>query len=128
LRRRSLVGDQASDLAMGVLSAAAIVVATHRIEPSGGDRVLDALAYGCMVVAGASLAGRRRWPLAVVVVVSVASAVYLGRGYVGGPVFLTLFVSFYSLATGRGRRLAFGATAVTCPPTAGLATTKPHTR
>lgn len=100
------------DLALGVLAVVSIVAATSQIEPSSGDRALDALAYACMVAAGAALAGRRRWPLAVVAVVTAALAVYLARGYPGGPVFVTLFVALYSLATSRGRRAAFGSAAV----------------
>lgn len=45
-------------------------------------------------------------------VVTAALAVYLARGYPGGPVFVTLFVALYSLATSRGRRAAFGSAAV----------------
>jgi signal transduction histidine kinase len=99
------------DMALGALAAVAIVAATNQVEPSSGDRALDALAYGCMAVAGMSLAGRRRWPLATVAVVTLALAVYLARDYVGGPVFVTLYIALYSLATIRARRLAFGAAA-----------------
>jgi signal transduction histidine kinase len=101
-----------ADAAVGVLAAVSVVAATGQIEPSNGDRALDALAYACMVVAGGALAGRRRWPLPVVAVVTAALAVYLARGYPGGPVFVTLFVALYSLATARGRRVAFPVAAV----------------
>jgi signal transduction histidine kinase len=38
--------------------------------------------------------------------VTAALAVYLGRGYPGGPVFVSLFIALYWLATRRGRRVA----------------------
>jgi signal transduction histidine kinase len=111
-RHRSRDVDRLGDLVLGLGAAVAIVVATGRIEPSRGDRALDALAYGCMVVAGLSLAGRRRWPLAVVGVETLALGVYLARGYLGGPVFAAWYVALYSLAASRDRRVAFGAAGV----------------
>jgi signal transduction histidine kinase len=98
------------DIAIAVLAPLSIVAATSRIEPSSGDRTLDALAYGSMIVAGAAL-GLRRRPVAVVVLVTGALCVYLARGYPGGPVFVTLFVALYWLATSHGRRLAFAGAA-----------------
>ena len=96
---------------MGALAAATIPAVTAGIEPSSGERGLDGLAYACLVVAGAALAGRGHWPLGVVGVVTAALAVYLGRGYPGGPVYVTLFVALFSLATSRGRRSAFATAA-----------------
>ena len=99
------------DLAVAAGAVASVVSITAQIEPSNGERPLDALAYGCMVAAGGALAGRRRRPLVVVAVVTGALAVYAWRGYAGGPVFVTLFVALYSLAAGRDRPVAFGAAA-----------------
>jgi len=112
-RRSSLLSSPLADAAVGVLAAASVVAATIRIEPSGGERPLDGLAYACMVIAGGALAGRRRWPLQVVAAVTAALAVYVAFGYVGGPVFVTLFVALYSLASGKGRRVAFPVAAAT---------------
>ncbi len=99
------------DLAVGLSAVVWIVVVTAQIEPSEGDRKLDGLAYACMALAGGFLVARRRWPFAVVAVVTAALAVYAGRSYPGGPVFVTLFVALYSLATTRDRRVAFGSAA-----------------
>lgn len=107
-----LVRRQIADIALGLLAVVWIVAVTAQIEPSEGDRSLDALAYASMVVAGGALAARRRWPLAVVATVTTALAVYAGRSYPGGPVFVTLFVALYSVATSRDRRTAFGAAAL----------------
>ena len=111
-RRPSFLSSPVADAAVGLLAAWSVVAITARIEPESGDRALDGLAYACMVVAGLALAGRRRWPLPVVAAVTAALAVYLARGYPGGPVFVTLFVALYALAAGRGRRLAFPVAAV----------------
>jgi signal transduction histidine kinase len=86
-------------------------VVTRLIEPSSDDRQLDGLAYVSMVVAGAALAGRRRWPLGVVALVTGALGVYLSRGYPGGPVFACLFVALYSLAIGGSRQSSLAAAA-----------------
>ncbi len=112
-RRSSPFRSPLADAAVGLLAAASVVAATSQIEPSGGERPLDGLAYACMVTAGGALAGRRRWPLPVVGVVTTALALYLARGYPGGPVFVTLYVALYALATSRGRRVAFPAAAAT---------------
>lgn len=110
--RRLLVRGQVADAVLGLFAVAWIVAVTRGIGPSDGERSLDALAYGSMVVAGGALAARRRWPLAVVAVVTAALAVYAVRSYAGGPVFVTLFVALYSVATRRDRRLALGAAGV----------------
>jgi signal transduction histidine kinase len=110
-RRPSFLSSAVTDGLVGGLAAISVVATTSQIEPSGSERSLDALAYVCMVVAGGALAGRRRWPLPVVAVVTAALAVYLARDYPGGPVFVTLYVALYALATGRGRRTAFPVTA-----------------
>ena len=110
-RRPPFVHSTLADLLVAGLAAISVVATTSQIEPSGGDRPLDGLAYACMVVAGGALAGRRRWPLPVVGLVTAALAVYLARGYPGGPVFVTLYVALYAVATGLGRRVAFPAAA-----------------
>ncbi len=94
------------DVAIAALAVSGFLVATSRMDPSAGDRLLDALGYGAIVVAGAALA-LRRYPVATVAVVTATLAVYLARGYPGGPAFVSLFVALYWLATARGRRLAF---------------------
>jgi signal transduction histidine kinase len=104
--------SQVFDVAIGVLAVVGVVGVTAQIEPSEGDRSLDGVAYASMVVAGGALALRRRWPVLVVAVVTAALAVYAARGYVGGPVFVTLFVALYSLATVRHRRVGFAVAAV----------------
>jgi signal transduction histidine kinase len=112
-RRPLLLRPPVTDVALGVLAAVSVVAATRQIEPSGGERPLDGLAYVCMIAAGGMLAGRRRWPLPVVAGVTAALAVYLGRGYPGGPVFVTLYVALYAVATSRGRQVAFPVAAAT---------------
>ena len=101
------------DLALALLVTGSIAAVSGRIKPTGGDLPLDALAYGVIAVAGGSLAFRRRSPLGVVMVVTAALCVYLARGYVGGPVFVTALLALYSLATTGDRRRAVAAAAGT---------------
>lgn len=105
-RRRD---PQLVDLGLAAVFVAWVAFVATQIQPDGDDRPVDALAYGCIAVAGGALALRRRRPLATVAVVTAAVAVYLARGYPGGPVYLALFLALYSLARDVDRRLAFAA-------------------
>lgn len=108
---RSLPPTAADALSAAVVVPWLVFVATQ-IEPGADNRAVDALGWACIVVAGGALALRRRQPLAVVVVVTAALAVHLGRGYPGGPVYLTLFVAIHSVAGAVDRRVAFAIAAV----------------
>ena len=103
---RSLPPTAADALFAAVVVPWLAFVATQ-IEPNADNRAVDAIGWACIVVAGGALALRRRQPLAVVAVVTTALAVFLGRGYPGGPVYLTLFVAIYSLAGAVDRRVAY---------------------
>ena len=103
---RSLQPSAADALLAAVVVPWLAFVATQ-IEPGADNRAVDAIGWACIVGAGGALALRRRQPLAVVVVVTTALAVFLGRGYPGGPVYLTLFVAIYSLAGAVDRRVAY---------------------
>jgi signal transduction histidine kinase len=103
---RSLHPTAADALFAAVVVPWLAFVATQ-IEPTAENRAVDVVGWACIVVAGGALALRRRQPLAVVAVVTTALAVFLGRGYPGGPVYLTLFVAIYSLAGAVDRRVAF---------------------
>lgn len=97
------------DVSLAVLLTASIMAASSQIEPEGGERALDAIAYGVIVVAGGSLALRRRSPLTSVVIVGGALSVYLARDYVGGPIFVTAWLALYSLASAGNRRRTYAA-------------------
>jgi signal transduction histidine kinase len=102
----------AADAALAVALTLFILGTTGRIPPEAGEKSLDWLAYACIVVAGGSLAFRRRGPLAVVTAVMGALLVYTASDYVGGTVYVTALVAIYSLATQRPRRLAFAMAAL----------------
>ena len=98
----------ALDVALAVGATAAILAITRNIAPTGDERELDALAYATMIVAGASLAVRRRFPRAVLAVITVALVIYTRRAYPGGPIYLTMAVPLYTLAAqAKQRREAF---------------------
>ncbi len=99
LRRSDVV-----DGAVAVALAVAISAITSRFPAEEGGRAVDALTYGCIVVAALSLAGRRRWPVPVLVSVTGALFVYLLRDYPGGPVYVTFFVALHTMAASRELR------------------------
>jgi len=108
-RRQDATAGLVVDVALAVLLTASIVAASSQIEAEGSERALDAIAYGVIIVAGGSLALRRRSPLASVVIVGAALSVYLARDYTGGPIFVTAWLALYSLASAGNRRRAYAA-------------------
>lgn len=112
LSKRSIPSiELVGDVAMAILLTVSITAASSQMEPASGDRPLDALGYGIIAFAAGVLAGRRRTPLTVVIVIAVALSAYLARNYVGGPIFVTAWLALYSLATIRNRRCAIEAAA-----------------
>lgn len=66
---------------------------------------LGNLGYVLLIVSGAVVAGRRRWPVLVFVTTAFASLVYYSLDFPDGPGWLGLFVALYTLtAYGDGRR------------------------
>jgi signal transduction histidine kinase len=102
-RRRTTAFDVV--LAVGY-TVVAILVTRGIAEPQ--DASFDALAYALVVVIGASLAFRRRWPTLVLTVCTACLVVYALRDYPGGPVYLALLLVFYTLAAARGWRAVIG--------------------
>lgn len=85
----------------------AIIVGTAQIEPEAGNRSADTLAFGCGIVAGASLLWWRCWAPVVAAVVALAIAVYLARDYPGGPALMPGPLSMLALGYTATRRTAW---------------------
>jgi len=83
------------------------MVGTSHISAESSERPVDALTFIVVGMAGGSLLARRRWPLATLLVVAAALAVYTAREYPGGPVYLTGPVALYSFAAANERRVAY---------------------
>jgi signal transduction histidine kinase len=109
---RRLTRSDLFDAAAGAFVAAALVAITRGIDAAEGERQLGAVAYACLVVAGASLAGRRRFPAVGLMLASAAVGVYAARSYPGGPIFVTPLVGVYSVAAMWSRRRAIPLVAV----------------
>lgn len=63
------------------------------------------LGYALLIVSGAVIVGRRRWPVPVFVITALASVIYYSLDFRDGPGWLGLFVALYTLtAYGDGRR------------------------
>jgi signal transduction histidine kinase len=76
----------------------------------GGERAaLDPFARALLLVAGALLLWRKRYPVAVVFGTAGAVMVYLGAGYPYGPVFLTVALACFSAIVAGHRRAAWAA-------------------
>ncbi|MEY2451542.1 MAG: hypothetical protein QOD92_1116 [Acidimicrobiaceae bacterium] len=103
-----------TDVTIGLLAIAFLVVASSHIEPTAGDRHLDALGYALIVVAGGSLALCRRRPAVSVGIVTAVLGLYLLRHYVGGPVFVTGWISLFFLSWRAPRRAAVTGAVVLC--------------
>jgi signal transduction histidine kinase len=68
-------------------------------------RDLDPLAYALLIISGATLLVRRRFPVAVFATTAATSLVYYFLDYPDGPGWLALFVALYTMtAQGDGRR------------------------
>jgi signal transduction histidine kinase len=106
-RRRNTVFDV---VLAAVYTVVAILVTRGIAEPE--DASFDVLAGALVVVIGASLAFRRRWPMQVLIVCTTCLVVYTLRDYPGGPVYLALLLVFYTLAAARGWRAVIGPVAL----------------
>ncbi len=104
--RRYPGGGWAVDVAAALLATAFMLLATSHIDPTGSNHELDALGYVLICLAGASLALCRRRPDVAVGVVAVVLATYLLRHYVGGPIFVTAWISLFFLSWRSTRRAA----------------------
>jgi hypothetical protein len=95
------------DVTVACLVTVFVVLASANIAPERDARALDALGYGIVVAAGASLVFARRYPWPVVGFLGVALVGYLLRDYPGGPVFGTVLVGLFWLGVQARRRDEF---------------------
>jgi signal transduction histidine kinase len=94
-RARSLLGD---GMLATLLTLAGIVGTTFAGSPSRSEVPIDARGYVLVVTAAVLLAVRRRWPLAVLAVVTVCTSVYLVLGYNYGPILVMFMFAVYTAA------------------------------
>jgi signal transduction histidine kinase len=80
------------------LAALSLVTLAGPWAWNGTAHHLDPWGTGFIVAAAAPLAVRRRWPLAVLVATSAATAAYLYSGYAYGMIMLCLVVAVYTAA------------------------------
>jgi signal transduction histidine kinase len=92
--RGAWIGDAILAAALAILSVVAAAVLSGADDP---PRPADTLGYGLILVACGALAARRRFPVSVLAVSSIAVAAYLLLGYPYGPVMLSLAVAVYTV-------------------------------
>ena len=112
--RTGLVRSVVGDALIGSMASAFLLVASSHIAPSNDDRRLDALGYVLIAAAGMSLGLCRRRPVTAVGIVTVVLGVFLLRHYVGGPVFVTGWISLFFLSWRSTRRAAVIGAVVLC--------------
>jgi signal transduction histidine kinase len=100
------------DAALAVVLAAFLVFGTYFASlGQHGRRGLDAGAVALLLVAGGALAWRRRFPIAVLLVVFGATLTYFVVGYASGPIWLTMIIAYFT-AVVAGHRLPAAVVAV----------------
>jgi signal transduction histidine kinase len=104
--------DVAVALATGVPQVLFTVLAAHDLR---GRLPLDALGYALLVAGPVALLGRRRWPVATLLVVAAITVLFYALGYPFGPGWLALLVALWTAVTG-GQRLAAWLTAALAIP------------
>ena len=80
-----------------------------------GRLPLDALGLVLLAAGPVALLGRRRWPVATLLVVAAVTVLFFALGYPFGPGWLALVVALWTAITG-GRRLAAWLTALVAVP------------
>ena len=100
--------DVAVALSTGVLQVVFTLLASQNLR---GRLPLDALGLALLVAGPVALLGRRRWPLATLLVVAAVTVLFYALGYPFGPAWLALIVAFWTAVTGGGQRLAAWLTA-----------------
>ena len=94
-----------SALAVGVFEVVGSFGAAR--NSSSGRQGMDAVAILLILLGPLALTVRDRWPLAVLAVTLASSAVYVGLGYVYGPIFLSVVVALGSAIVAGHRRGAW---------------------
>ncbi|MEU3455051.1 histidine kinase [Micromonospora sp. NPDC006766] len=104
-RIRTGWGDSVFD---ALIALAMVVFGLLGTEPAGLNQGvgIGSATYPLVVVAALALAGRRRWPLPTLAVVTAATTVYLVLGYPYGPILISFFVAVYTVAAYRPMRIA----------------------
>jgi signal transduction histidine kinase len=104
--------DVAVALSTGVLQVVLTLFAAQNLR---GRLPLDTLGFVLLVAGPVALLGRRRWPLATLLVVAAVTVLFYALGYPFGPAWLALIVAFWTALTG-GQRLAAWLTAAVAIP------------
>jgi signal transduction histidine kinase len=88
------------DALFAVFFTAAMVGILHKLDAADDEtRAVDAFGYTLVLVAGLSLAWRRRFPTTVLAITTVALSVFVAREYPGSPAHLAPVVAMFTVAS-----------------------------
>ena len=121
LRRPAVV-----DALFAVFFTAAMVGILHKLDVADDEtRAVGSFGYTIVIVAGLSLAWRRRFPTTVLAVTTVALSMYVARDYPGSPAHLAPVVAMFTVASSYERRrwIPRVGTAALCLAVAGIVST-----
>ena len=90
--------------ALVAVATTVVAVALLAISEEPDRHVPDAVGYALLVLAGAPLAARRRWPATALAVTAATALGYFVLAYPGGPVTVPVLVALYGAAA-EGRRV-----------------------
>src|SRR5215207_5595114 len=90
-----------ADVAFALIVGAIEIVGTHFV---GQNRALDVVALALLAAGAAALAFRRQYPGWVLIFTMGIILLYLLLDYPKGPIFLTMYIAFFT-AVLQGRRL-----------------------
>jgi signal transduction histidine kinase len=96
---RDRAGVLSADVALAVPVAAVMLAGTHFAAWRGGGRPIDTLAYCLVGPAVAAVAVRRSAPRCALALATAVAAGYLALGYPGGPIYLALPITGYTVGT-----------------------------
>ncbi|WP_230421546.1 sensor histidine kinase [Actinomadura soli] len=102
---------QTADAVFAVAAMVATLVMSVQAEKPE-DRALWPGGFAIILVATLALAVRRRYPIAVLVVATIAPPMYYPLGYPDGPIALVLWVALFTAAVECGLAVALGAVIV----------------
>jgi signal transduction histidine kinase len=102
------------DLGVALVGTVLLAAVSSKVGAHGGNRPMDGLGYGVVVIAGMALSVLRRFPRSVFSVVAVAIGVYIAHNLQPGPILLTPLIALLGVSLYSDRRSSAVAAGAVC--------------